>query len=390
MARAAGLAQAVMCSPADLWSRPTGATARERKWRQRARRRPSLLLSRSGRPRNPGKTLQRIPTYFALTRRNRPAQSVDGAASAVGFRLRALGTHVLMHGDQLVEPPSTYLRAWQVFTAVTCLPRGEASLLRVAVLVRPALLEKTDAEAEGWVESKLSQVRHHILAAHMAPGEVERALPVRERVCYPNPELFDIDVHRFMIAADLADMARTASPPQIDKAIAAYRQAYELYGGQLLEGRHRQHGWALGDTEGDHGPEPSLRDRYWQRKTEVTDPLAELLVQTDRFDEAAALYAELMRDPGPPSPQVDGYSQYEYRERCPRALLTCCGELGDAAALVRARDELIAVLEAINAMRESTRPSSSTAKPGGYSMSCTPGLTGSSAIAEPDVEYVAG
>jgi len=296
-----------------------------------------------------------------------------------------------MLGDQLVEPPSTYWRAWQVFTAVTCLPRGEASLLRVAALVRPALLDRTDGEAEGWVESKLSQVRHHILAAHMTAGDVERAIPVRERVCYPNPELFDIDVYRFMMTADVADMARTAHPPQIDKAITVYRQAHDLYAGQLLQGRHRQHGWALRDTDGDHGPEPSLRDRYWQRKTEVTDRLAEMLVQTGRFGEAAALYAELMRDPGPPHPEVDGYSQYEYREHCARALLACCGELGDAAALVRARDELVAVLEAINAdagVDEAVELDGETRRL--FDELYTRLTAGSRATAQPDVQCIGG
>lgn len=70
--------------------------------------------------------------------------------------------------------------------------------------------------------------------------------------------------------------------------------------------------------------------------------------------EAAPLYAELMRDPGPPDVEADEleqfvFRQYAFREECARALFECCRLTADLPGLQRAYQELQDVLRALAA-----------------------------------------
>jgi hypothetical protein len=265
----------------------------------------------------------------------------------------------------LPEPPER-ARASELFKAIGAFEPGEATQFKLACALRPALLDQPKQVAVKWINVELWRLRHDVLTRYLPAEEVERAVLVQGGVCTLNPEVFEVDVHTFLRAADAGDRARTADPPQLEAAISAYRRARQTYQGHLLQGREQRYLWVCAEMEGDHGPEPSLRDRYWRRKTEVTDRLAGLLVATGRFAEAAPLYAELTCDPGPPDPAVDGYRQHEYRERCARSLFACCGELGDLPGLLRARDEFLAVLERLAAdadvALDSTRLEGETAR----------------------------
>jgi hypothetical protein len=69
------------------------------------------------------------------------------------------------------------------------------------------------------------------------------------------------------------------------------------------------------------------------------------LLADSRAQYAGVLYGDLMRDPGPLDSERQGGDERGYRERCARALFECCRQLDDLGALVRARDELLAILE---------------------------------------------
>jgi hypothetical protein len=54
----------------------------------------------------------------------------------------------------------------------------------------------------------------------------------------------------------------------------------------------------------------TLREALRHQERLATSRLAELLVATGRPVEAATLYAELMRDPGPPDVEADELEQF--------------------------------------------------------------------------------
>jgi hypothetical protein len=96
----------------------------------------------------------------------------------------------------------------------------------------------------------------------------------------------------------------------------------------------------------------TLREALRHRERLATSRLAELLVATGRSAEAAALYAELMRDPGPPDVEADEleqfvHRQYTFREECARAVFECCRLTGDLPTLTRTYQELREVLRAL-------------------------------------------
>ena len=86
----------------------------------------------------------------------------------------------------------------------------------------------------------------------------------------------------------------------------------------------------------------------------ATERLAAVLVAAGRPADAGPLYAELMRDPGPPDVEADEleqfvFRQYAFREECARALFECCRLTGDLPGLRRGYQELREVLRALAA-----------------------------------------
>jgi hypothetical protein len=117
-------------------------------------------------------------------------------------------------------------------------------------------------------------------------------------------------------------------------ALLQFRATGTLYTGPVLVGREVDYPWVT-----------ALQDRYRRLERSATDRLAGLLLADSRAQDAAVLYGDLMRDPGPLDTERQGGDERGYRERCARALFECCRQLDDLGALVRARDELLAVLE---------------------------------------------
>jgi hypothetical protein len=107
-------------------------------------------------------------------------------------------------------------------------------------------------------------------------------------------ELVAVDVQAFLAGMQRAHRARVAG--LIDASVTAYRHARELYVGPLLAGRDEDYEWLSVPIEG----RLTLREALRHQERLATSRLAELLVATGRPAEAATLYAELMRDPGPP------------------------------------------------------------------------------------------
>jgi hypothetical protein len=101
-----------------------------------------------------------------------------------------------------------------------------------------------------------------------------------------------------------------------------------------------------------------LQDIYRSKERAGTERLAGLLLAAGRPQEAVGLYRDLLHDPGPAEVERDGGNHYAYREQIARALFECCRQLRDLGGLVRARDELLAILERLDAedtVEEATR-----------------------------------
>ncbi|MBV9173144.1 MAG: hypothetical protein JOZ81_24020 [Chloroflexi bacterium] len=82
-----------------------------------------------------------------------------------------------------------------------------------------------------------------------------------------------------------------------------------------------------------------------------------------RPQEAANLYRDLLRDPGPGEVEYND-DNHAYRERMARGLFECCRQLRDLGGLVRARDELLIILQRLDAedmTEEATRLGTPTA-----------------------------
>jgi hypothetical protein len=70
-----------------------------------------------------------------------------------------------------------------------------------------------------------------------------------------------------------------------------------------------------------------------------------------------------MRDPGPAEAEYDGDNPHAYRERIARGLYECYRRLRDLGGLVRSRDELLGILERLDAedmTEEATRLGTAT------------------------------
>jgi hypothetical protein len=106
----------------------------------------------------------------------------------------------------------------------------------------------------------------------------------------------------------------------------------------LLAGRETDYPWVA-----------ELQDTYRAKERAATERLAGLLRAWGRPQEAAELYRDLLRDPGPAEAEDDGGDHHAYRERMARQLFGCYRQLRDLGGLVRARDELLGILERLDA-----------------------------------------
>ena len=142
----------------------------------------------------------------------------------------------------------------------------------------------------------------------LPPGkDAKRLLTVDDGVLSLATDLVTLDVHTFLAAIYDGNHARKEE--RFHDAIAAYLHARGLYVGPLLAGRDEDFEWLTVPVEG----ALTLREAYRHRERVATERLAELLVATGRPAEAAPLYADLMRDPGPPRSEADELEQFVFR-----------------------------------------------------------------------------
>jgi len=243
------------------------------------------------------------------------------------------------------EPGSTRGVSWDLFRIVCGLPRGKATLVRVASLQYPS--DDDQKAAIQRVRQNKSNLQK-AWGAGVTKVDAECVLLLEDGVLLVNEELVTVDVQRFVQAMHEGNKARKDT--RLEDAIAAYRRARALYTGPLLAGRDEDYEWLGVPVEG----RLTLREAHRHQERVVTERLAELLVTAGRPAEAAALYAELMRDPGPPDAEADEldqfvHRQYAFREECARAVFECCRLAGDVPSLTRAYQELRSVLRALAA-----------------------------------------
>jgi DNA-binding SARP family transcriptional activator len=251
------------------------------------------------------------------------------------------GHAALVDGEPVPEP--RYRLAWQVLTLVACFPPGEAARRQIVELVWPTAAEEgdlTERQLDGRLRTAFAQLKE-VWRAYLTPEEVDQLWHAQGGIIRLDERLVSVDLHAFLWAGQKGDRLRHVGPEQSAAAIAAYRRALSLYTGPLLRGREQAYGWV-----------PEFQERYARRQRQVMHRLAELLMQGGRYSEAAALWAELMRDPGPPDPERDHEDQCAYREACARAAFECSRRLGDVGRLVRTHQELLAVLQALYADAE--------------------------------------
>jgi Bacterial transcriptional activator domain len=226
---------------------------------------------------------------------------------------------------------------------VSCLPPGKASLARVATLQydgeddRKAAIQRVRQN-----KSNSQKVWAGLIGAH----DAKRLLALDGGVLSIAADLVRLDTHTFLGA--IYDANRARQEERLDDAISGYRYARSLYAGPLLVGRDEEFEWLTMPIEGNL----TLREAYRHQERVATERLAELLVAMGRPAEAAPLYGELMRDPGPPDVEAVEleqfvFRQYAFREECARALFECCRLTGDVPALTRAYQELREVLHAL-------------------------------------------
>jgi hypothetical protein len=188
----------------------------------------------------------------------------------------------------------------------------------------------------------------------LSRDNAERVPLLEDGVLFVNEELVTVDVQRFLQALYQGNKARRET--RLDDAVAAYQRARELYTGPLLAGRDEDYEWLGVPVEG----RLTLREAHRHQERVVTERLAELLGTDGQPSDAAAVYAQLMRDPGPPDAEADEldqfvHRQYAFREECASAVFECCRLAGDVPGLTRAYQELRAVLRRWRLMPMSPR-----------------------------------
>jgi nucleoid-associated protein YgaU len=273
----------------------------------------------------------------------------EGAPASPRLHIQVLGGHAaLVDGEPVPEPRNR--RPWEVLALVASLPPGEAVRRRIVELVWPAATDEsalTDRQLDGRLRTAFSQLKA-VWRAYLREDEVERLWRAQGGVIWLDEKLVSVDLHAFLAAASAGDRAwrpPRGEPPQPSEAIAHYRRALALYSGPVLAGREQAYTWV-----------PELQERAARRQREVSHRLAVLLQDNGQDAEAAGLWADLMRDPGPPDSERDQGDQYAYREACARAAFACCRRLRDRGRLVRVHRELRAALAALDADAEAAEP----------------------------------
>jgi hypothetical protein len=296
------------------------------------------------RPEVPDDTGRQLPLIRAV-----PLPAHESAPATPRVHIQVLGGHaILVDGETVPEP--RYRRAWELLALVACLPPGEALRRRIVELVWPAAAEDgelSDRQLDGRLRTALSQLKE-IWRAHLSDDEVDRLWRSQGGVIRLDDQLVGVDLHAFLAAAQAGD--RAWRPPRGEssrpvEAIAHYRQALAIYTGPLLAGREQAYAWV-----------PEIQERATRRQREVSHHLAVVLQNTGQYAEAAGLWADLIRDPGPPDSERDHGDQYAYREACARAAFECCRQLRDHGRLLRVHQELLAVLAALDDDADAAEP----------------------------------
>lgn len=276
-----------------------------------------------------------------------PAERLGREPAETRVRYRVLGQHTvtLTDGHEIVA----HGRAWEVGVAIACLA-DEASLARLADLIWPNSPEKASF---GRIYAALSKIRL-VFADVLGAADAERVVVTAAGVCRWNPKLVVVDAHKFMDAVRQGDVAHqkaaraarehdaSGQVAHVAAAIVAYQQARDWYGGELLPGLEDRYGWLDQPVKG----VLTLRALYTRTHRAATHRLAELLVATGRHAEAAALYRELLQDPGPPDERYA--CEQERYEVFTQALYRCAGALGDRRGLEQAREQLAVILRQLD------------------------------------------
>jgi len=229
---------------------------------------------------------------------------------------------------------SKYRQAWSLFLAVAALPATKASATTVGSLVWPASSDDVDAMSNR-LRSNLANARQILRSAGLSDAEARRVVRTEGGMC-----LLDrvrVDVWDFLDAQREGNRAWAAGDQAA--AWAAYQRARALYAGTLLDKQDATHPW-IHERVADG---LTLRESYHSQWRQVTERVAELLVDANHHAEAARLYRELLLDPfALPS---RGKDVAEAREAHARALFGCCRAIGDTAALDQALGDLKLALE---------------------------------------------
>ena len=131
------------------------------------------------------------------------------------------------------EPASTRGVSWELFRIVCALPRGKATLIRVASLQYPS--DDDQKAAIQRVRENKSNLQKAWSNA-LSRDNAERVLLLLEDgVLLVNQELVSVDVQRFLQSLYQGNKARKET--RLDDAVIAYQRARALYTGPLLAGR---------------------------------------------------------------------------------------------------------------------------------------------------------
>jgi nucleoid-associated protein YgaU/DNA-binding SARP family transcriptional activator len=268
----------------------------------------------------------------------------ERSSSQLHLQVQVLGSHVTRVGEGEEIRPEGKALGWQLFELAASYPPGDATLPLVAQLVWPEF-DLTDQQAAQRIHNHLHDLRQ-VWQPYLGQEHARQVLRTRRKALDLNADLVSVDLHQFLRALDDAARARAESDRaeraggadgvQLHRVaeIQALMRARTLYTGPVLAGREVDYPWVT-----------AIQDRYRRLERSATDRLAGLLLADCRAQEAAVLYGDLMRDPGPLDTERQGGDERGYRERCARALFECCRQLDDLGALVRTRDELLAILE---------------------------------------------
>ncbi|MBV9328713.1 MAG: hypothetical protein JO352_33805 [Chloroflexi bacterium] len=270
----------------------------------------------------------------------------------VGPRLevQVLGGHMtrLAGGEAIAEGTSL---GWQLFELTASYPPGDATVALVGRLLWPEL-DLSDDQVARRIYNHVHDLQT-VWSLHVGPARAREVLRARRRTLMLDQDLVMVDLHQFLAALETATRARAAHPTQAtDEEMHALLRARALYTGPLLAGRETDYPWV-----------PALQDVYRAKERAATERLANLLLDAGRPQEAADLYRDLLRDPGPAEAEYDEDNYHAYRERMARRLFECCRRLRDLGELVRTRDELLSILQRLDAedmTEEATRLGTAT------------------------------